>query len=108
MVGASIVKVPQIIKIISNKSTYGVSFSSVVLEEINSIAAFAYNIYRGNPFSIYGETLLIAYQMLLIEALFIIFDRERRTKALLLLPLLLAFFVAGYYPELGLFPTYIF
>jgi len=40
--------------------------------------------------------------------LFVVFDKERRTKALLLLPPLIAFFVAGYYPEYGVFPTYIF
>jgi len=46
--------------------------------------------------------------MLLIQALFVVFDKERRTKALLLLSPLIAFFVAGYYPEYGVFPTYIF
>lgn len=46
--------------------------------------------------------------MLLIQALFIVFDKERRVKAALLLVPLIAFFIAGYYPELNLFPTYIF
>lgn len=68
----------------------------------------AYNIFKGNPFSIYGETLLITYQMIVIHGLFIVFDKQRRVKAMLLLPLVVAFFVAGYYPELGLFPNYIF
>jgi uncharacterized protein with PQ loop repeat len=108
VVGASIVKVPQIIKILSKRSTFGVSFESVILEEITQSAAVAYNIFRGNPFSIYGETLLITIQMIVIHLLFIVIDEKRRTKALVLFPLTLGFFLAGYFPELGLFPTYIF
>lgn len=54
VVGAAIVKVPQILKIVTKQSIYGVSFESVFLEEITQIASVAYNIYKGNPFSIYG------------------------------------------------------
>lgn len=46
--------------------------------------------------------------MLLIQALFIFFDKERKIKAAVTLLPLIAFFVAGHYPELGLIPTYIF
>jgi mannose-P-dolichol utilization defect protein 1 len=104
-VGATIVKVPQIIKILKNKSTYGVSFESVFLEEITQIASVAYNIYRNNPFSIYGETLLITYQMMVIHALFIILDKDNRLKASLLFPPIVSFFLIGYYPEWNLFPS---
>ena len=52
--GATIVKVPQIVKIIQKKSTFGVSFESIVLEAVTQISMVAYNIYRENPFSIYG------------------------------------------------------
>ena len=44
--GAAIVKLPQVIKIIQKKSTFGVSFESVVLEQITMISAIAYNVYR--------------------------------------------------------------
>lgn len=108
IVGATIVKVPQIIKIIKNRSTYGVSFESVFLEEITQIASVAYNIYRNNPFSIYGETLLITYQMMVIHVLFIILDKDNRLKASLLFPPIVAFFLIGYYPEWNLFPSHIF
>ena len=101
-------KVPQIIKIVTKGSTYGVSFGSVVLEEITQISAVAYNIFRGNPFSMYGETLFITYQMLVIHLLFVILDKENRMKALALFPLIVGFFISGYFPELGWFPNYIF
>jgi uncharacterized protein with PQ loop repeat len=52
--GAFIVKVPQIVKILQKKSTLGVSFEAVILEQITQTSAMAYNIYRQNPINIYA------------------------------------------------------
>ncbi len=46
--------------------------------------------------------------MLVIHLLFIIFDEKRRLKACLLFPPIVAFFLAGNFPEWNLFPHYIF
>jgi len=110
VVGAAIVKLPQIIKIIQRKSVFGVSFTSVLFEVISyviqsstQISAVAYNIYRSNPFSVYGETLLITLQMIVIHLLFAIFDGKKRTfYAFTLIPVLVIFWAAfhsEYFPQ---------
>lgn len=54
VVGSAIVKVPQLIKIFIDKSTYGISFTSVLMESMTNWVTIVYSWYRGNPFSIYG------------------------------------------------------
>ena len=39
------------------------------------ISSIAYNIFRQNPFTIYGETIFLEIQMMIIHILFIIFDK---------------------------------
>ncbi len=52
--GGAIVKIPQVVKILLEKSVYGISFSSVVMEGLTNWVTIVYSWYRGNPFSIYG------------------------------------------------------
>ncbi|ORZ11641.1 hypothetical protein BCR41DRAFT_378198 [Lobosporangium transversale] len=52
--GGAIVKVPQIIKIISARSAVGVSLSSYMLETLACVISLAYNIRQNNPLSTYG------------------------------------------------------
>ncbi len=51
LAGSCIVKVPQILKIKSTKSTAGLSAASYILQNISIIIALAYNYRLGNPFS---------------------------------------------------------
>ena len=109
--GAAIVKVPQIIKIVKKKSTFGVSFAGVILEVTNNqtqsftqLSAVAYNISRDNPFSVYGETLFIAVQSVIIHLLFVAYsnDKGRSTYVLSLIPVLMVFYAAihpTYFPQ---------
>ncbi|KAF2203156.1 mannose-P-dolichol utilization defect 1 protein [Delitschia confertaspora ATCC 74209] len=70
IIGASsIVKVPQLIKLINSQSSEGVSFLSYLLESGSYLISLSYNIRHGFPFSTYGETALILVQNVIIAAL---------------------------------------
>ena len=70
IIGASsIVKVPQIIKLVNSKSAVGVSFLSYLLETAAYLIGLAYNFRQGFPISTYGETGLILVQNVIISAL---------------------------------------
>ncbi|KAF4984766.1 hypothetical protein FZEAL_127 [Fusarium zealandicum] len=66
---SSIVKVPQILKLLNSKSAEGVSFLSYVLETAAYIISLAYNVRNGFPFSTFGETALIVGQNVVISVL---------------------------------------
>lgn len=64
----------------------------------------AYNISRDNPFSVYGETLFIAVQSLIIHLLFVAYSdsKGRSTYILTLIPVLMVFYAAvhpTYFPQ---------
>jgi mannose-P-dolichol utilization defect protein 1 len=67
IIGASsIVKVPQILKLVNSKSASGVSFLSYLLETAAYLVGLAYNVRSGFPFSTFGETALILVQNVVI------------------------------------------
>jgi len=66
---SSIVKVPQILKIISAGSASGISILSYLLETFAYLISLAYNVRQGFPFSTYGETGLIMAQNIVIIVL---------------------------------------
>ena len=98
VLGAAIVKVPQIVRIVQEKSTVGVSFWSIILEAVSNLCAVAYHVSRGNPFSVYGETFLISVQMVAIHLLFIAYcpkgDPLKVTHYCFLLPIGVVFWAA--------------
>jgi len=59
---SSIVKIPQLLKLLNSRSASGVSFLSYALETIAFVITLAYNARSGFPFSTYGESALIAVQ----------------------------------------------
>jgi len=70
IIGASsIVKVPQIIKLVNSRSSDGVSFLGYLLETSSYLISLAYNVRQGFPFSTYGETGLIMAQNVVIAVL---------------------------------------
>ena len=71
---ASVVKVPQIIKLVRSKSAEGLSFSSYVLETASFLITLAYNVRQGNPFSTYGEVCFILVQDVLISVLILAYS----------------------------------
>jgi mannose-P-dolichol utilization defect 1 len=70
IIGASsIVKVPQLIKLLNSQSAEGLSFLSYLLESGAYLIGLAYNARNGFPFSTYGETALILVQNIAIASL---------------------------------------
>jgi mannose-P-dolichol utilization defect protein 1 len=83
IVGASaIVKVPQILKLISSKSSSGISFFSYLLETSAMIISLAYNYRQGFPFSTYGETALMLIQNVVISVLVLQYSGKSSTAAM--------------------------
>jgi mannose-P-dolichol utilization defect protein 1 len=74
--GGSIVKVPQILKLISSGSGEGVSVLSYFLETAAFVITLAYNFRQGFPFSTYGETLFIVVQNVIILLLVLSFKKK--------------------------------
>ncbi|CAG8552586.1 7638_t:CDS:1 [Ambispora leptoticha] len=66
VLGGSLIKLPQVLKIIANGSARGLSFESYVLETIAYAVGLAYNFRQGNPFSTYGENLFLTIQDIII------------------------------------------
>jgi mannose-P-dolichol utilization defect protein 1 len=82
IVASSIVKVPQILKLLSSGSAQGVSFHSYALETASYTISLAYNVRQGFPFSTYGETALIAMQNVVIAVLVLRLSGKGREAAL--------------------------
>jgi len=84
IVGASsVVKVPQIAKLIHSKSASGVSFLSYLLETSSLLITLAYNVRNGFPFSTFGETALILGQNVIITVLVLNYSGRATMAALL-------------------------
>jgi mannose-P-dolichol utilization defect 1 len=71
---ASVVKVPQILKLVQSQSAKGLSFTSYVLETASFLITLAYNVRNAFPFSTYGETALILVQDVAISVLILHFS----------------------------------
>ncbi|KEF63271.1 mannose-P-dolichol utilization defect 1 [Exophiala aquamarina CBS 119918] len=71
---SSVVKVPQILKLVRSHSSEGLSFSSYLLETASFVISLAYNIRNKFPFSTYGETSLIAVQDVVISVLILAYS----------------------------------
>jgi mannose-P-dolichol utilization defect protein 1 len=78
---SSIVKVPQILKLISSKSAEGISFLSYLLETSAYLISLAYNYRQGFPFSTYGETSLILVQNVAISVLVLNYSGRKTAAA---------------------------
>ncbi|KAG6531231.1 hypothetical protein ZIOFF_005021 [Zingiber officinale] len=59
---STIVKLPQILKILKHNSVRGLSLVSFELEVVGYTIALAYSIHKGLPFSAYGEFLFLLIQ----------------------------------------------
>lgn len=83
---SSIVKVPQIVKLLSSQSAEGISFLAYLLETSAFLVSIAYNGRQGFPYSTYGESVFILAQNIVISILVLKYS-GRQTAA--------AMFVAG-------------
>ncbi|KAJ3210701.1 hypothetical protein HDU67_005076 [Dinochytrium kinnereticum] len=76
IVGGSIVKVPQLIKIVGARSAKGISLISYILETFSLMISLAYNYRAENPFSTYGEIAFITVQNVIIAMLILYFSNR--------------------------------
>lgn len=82
IIGASsIVKVPQLLKLLNSQSAEGISFLSYLLETSSYLITLAYNVRQGFPFSTYGEIALILVQNVAIAALVLRFSGKTAGSA---------------------------
>ncbi|KAI1641312.1 hypothetical protein F4809DRAFT_585844 [Biscogniauxia mediterranea] len=79
---SSIVKVPQIIKLVQSRSPSGISFLAYLLETSSYLISLAYNIRNGFPFSTFGETALILGQNVVITVLVLHYSGRASVAAL--------------------------
>ncbi|OAA47875.1 polyketide synthase [Metarhizium rileyi] len=80
---SSIVKVPQILKLVNSKSAEGVSFLSYFLETSAYLITLAYNVRNGFPFTSFGETALILGQNIIISVLVLNYSGRASMAAVL-------------------------
>lgn len=81
IVGSTLVKVPQILKIVQAQSAEGISVTSVLLELVGITASTAYSYAMRYPFSAWGEGLFLVLETALIAALVLRF-RGHQGRAL--------------------------
>ncbi|KAF8475590.1 hypothetical protein BDZ91DRAFT_673457 [Kalaharituber pfeilii] len=77
---SSVVKIPQLLKLLNARSAQGVSFLSYLLETTAYAINLAYNFRKGNPFSTYGETALILIQNVAIAVMVLTFSSKSSTR----------------------------
>ncbi|EED78069.1 predicted protein, partial [Postia placenta Mad-698-R] len=69
VVGGSIMKVPQLLLIVSARSARGLSLSAYSLETLAYAITLAYSYRKEFPFSTYGENLFLTFQNVIITLL---------------------------------------
>jgi len=82
IVGSSLVKLPQVLKIAQSGSAEGISFIGVLLELVAITFSGGYAYISNFPFSTYGENVFLAVQTATIGILVVMFTRGK-TMALL-------------------------
>lgn len=74
--GSSILKLPQIFKILKHQSVEGISRLTFYMEIFMYLHTSAYSIHKGINFSVYGENVIIMMQNFVIVLLFWAFDKS--------------------------------
>jgi uncharacterized protein with PQ loop repeat len=83
--GSVLLKVPQILNILSLKSTKGISMGSYLIETWAFLIVLAYNLRRNNPFSTYGEGFFITCQNIIILLMMLYYQKASLSSFMLLL-----------------------
>eukprot|EP00088_Acartia_fossae_P018287 TRINITY_DN20554_c0_g1_i1.p1 TRINITY_DN20554_c0_g1~~TRINITY_DN20554_c0_g1_i1.p1 ORF type:complete len:257 (-),score=51.64 TRINITY_DN20554_c0_g1_i1:438-1208(-) len=84
VVGSSLVKLPQVLKIMFGGSAEGISFMSVLLELLAITFSGVYSYASGFPFSAYGESVFLAVQTALIALLVLWFSTGKLSSLVFL------------------------
>ena len=84
VVGSSLVKLPQVVKIFNSSSAEGISFLGILLELLAISFSGAYSFRNNFPFSAYGESLFLALQTGIIALLVLSFSKGKLSARLFL------------------------
>ncbi|UXI17993.1 max-like protein X [Sarcoptes scabiei] len=98
--GSTLVKLPQLLKLYSNKSGYGVSLFSVFLEILALSFSSSYSFANGFPFSAWGESLFLLLMTSFIFFLIVHYDMNQIQSFLFLIVsgATIAFLLSGNVP----------
>lgn len=88
--GSVLVKVPQIMKILNNKSAEGLSLVSVFLDLMAITFHMSYSFVSGFPFSAWGDGSFLAMQTVAIAALVLFYGHRSAARAVIFLVLYVA------------------
>ncbi|WWC86686.1 uncharacterized protein L201_001563 [Kwoniella dendrophila CBS 6074] len=77
VLGGSIVKIPQILKIVGSGSARGLSLSAYILETASYAINLAYSSRNKFPFSTYGENFFLTIQNVIITLLILFFSAPK-------------------------------
>eukprot|EP01026_Neomeris_dumetosa_P000165 TRINITY_DN10042_c0_g1_i5.p1 TRINITY_DN10042_c0_g1~~TRINITY_DN10042_c0_g1_i5.p1 ORF type:complete len:155 (+),score=11.77 TRINITY_DN10042_c0_g1_i5:76-540(+) len=94
LVGASIVKIPQIVAIMSSGSAEGLSALSFELEIIGYSIGASYGYLKGLPINTYGEAIAIQLQNIYLLLMVYQYNKVSVQRRTLTFGLLTAFFIA--------------
>lgn len=83
---STIIKLPQLLKLVRSRSSRGLSFTSYLLETAAYLCTLAYNFRAGNHFSTYGEIGLIAVQNVAIAVLILQYSGKGTVAAAVFVP----------------------
>lgn len=75
--GSLLVKVPQVLKILNNKSGEGINLISVMLDLTAITFHMAYSYVNGFPFSSWGDNTFLAFQTAAIAALVLYYNGDK-------------------------------
>ncbi|XP_071033225.1 mannose-P-dolichol utilization defect 1 protein homolog isoform X2 [Parasteatoda tepidariorum] len=78
ILGSTLVKFPQILKILKAKSAEGISFLGVLLELIAVTSAASYSYAKGYPFSSWGESCFLMVETAIIGFLVLLYSSQFR------------------------------
>jgi mannose-P-dolichol utilization defect 1 len=101
VVGASILKVPQILKVWQSSRADGISLVSIIVELLSYVISTSWGMVQGLPFRDYGENFFITVQLLVLLLLVAMMQKKTKSACLVLVAELLVFyaFAAGHVPR---------
>lgn len=99
VVGASAVKLPQVLKIFGAKSGVGLAINGVLLELLAITFNACYSYRNGFPFSAWGEAIFLAIETALIALLVLWYDKQQG-RATVLFTLYLGLVLSLIHPTL--------
>ena len=100
VIGASIIKIPQIVNIISAKSTKGLAEIMLYTEAFVYMISTSYSTYYGQPFSTFGENAFLWIQAMIILCLLWYYNKMPLLKVLIIFSAYAACAILLFYGEL--------